>query len=67
VVRRFGLITRQAIRRGSDRNVRELVRRIDSYVKNNNRHASPFRWNATADSILGKIERLSKVNSGTRH
>ena len=67
VERWFGLITQQAIRRGSDRNVRELVRRIDTYVKNHNRRASPFQWTATADSILGKIARLSKVISGTQH
>ena len=67
VERWFGLITQQSIRRGSFRNVKELVQRIDAYVKNHNRHASPFQWTATADSILGKIERLSKVISGTQH
>lgn len=67
VERWFGLITQQSIRRGSFRNVKELIQRIDTYVKNHNRHASPFQWTATADSILGKIERLSKVISGTQH
>ncbi|MDD2762798.1 MAG: IS630 family transposase [Opitutaceae bacterium] len=67
VERWFGLITQQSIRRGSFRNVKELVQRIDAYVKHHNRHAGPFQWTATADSILGKIERLSKVISGTQH
>lgn len=67
VERWFGLITQQSIRRGSFRNVKELVQRIDAYVKNHNRHTGPFQWTATADSILGKIERLSKVISGTQH
>lgn len=67
VERWFGLITQQSIRRGSFRNVKELVQRIDAYVKHHNRHSSPFQWTATADSILGKIERLSKVISGTPH
>jgi len=67
VERWFGLITRRSIRRGSFRNVKELVQRIDAYVKHHNRHAGPFQWTATADSILGKIERLSKVISGTPH
>jgi hypothetical protein len=67
VERWFGLITQQSIRRGSFRNVKELVQRIDTYVKHHNHHASPFQWTATADSILGKIERLSKVISGTQH
>lgn len=67
VERWFGLITQQSIRRGSYRNVRELVQRIDADVKHHNHHAGPFQWTATADSILGKIERLSKVISGTQH
>lgn len=45
--------------------VRELVQRIDAYVKHHNHHAGPFQWTATADSIFRKIERLSKVTSGT--
>ena len=65
VERWFGLIARRSIRRGSFRNVKELVQRIDAYVKHHNRHAGPFQWTATADSILGKIERLSKDISGT--
>ena len=67
VERWFGLITQRSIRRGSFRNVKELVQRIDAYVKHHNHHAGPFQWTATADSILGKIERLSKVISGTQH
>jgi putative transposase len=67
VERWFGLITQRSIRRGSFRSVKELVQRIDSYVTHHNRHSSPFQWTATADSILGKIERLSKVISGTQH
>lgn len=67
VERWFGLITQQSIRRGSFRTVKELIQRIDAYVQNHNHHAGPFQWTATADSILGKIERLSKVISGTQH
>jgi len=67
VERWFGLITQRSIRRGSFRNVKELIQRIDRYVSHHNRHAGPFHWAATADSILGKIERLSKVISGTQH
>jgi transposase len=66
VERWFGLITRRAIRRGSFRNVKELVRRIDAYVTQHNRHPTPFLWTATADSILAKLERLSKVIFGTQ-
>jgi putative transposase len=55
VERWFGRITQQSIRRGSFRNVKELVQRIDAYVAHYNRHAGPFLWTATADSILAKI------------
>ena len=50
VERSFGLITQRSIRRGSFRNVKELVQRIDAYVKPHNRLAGPFQWTATADS-----------------
>jgi hypothetical protein len=33
--------------------------------KNSNRQARPFTWTATADSILDKVERLSKGIYGT--
>ena len=67
VERWFGLITQQAIRRGSFRNVRELVHKIDAYVTHYNLHRRPFVWTATADSILEKLRRLCKVINGTSH
>jgi transposase len=67
VERWFGLITQQAIRRGSFKRVKELVAHIDSYIAHHNRHACPFKWTATADSILAKVERLSKAISGTAY
>jgi transposase len=65
VERWFGLITQQAIRRGSFRNVRELVQKIDAYVTHYNLHRRAFVWTATADSILAKLQRLCKVINGT--
>jgi transposase len=67
VERWFGLITQHAIRRGSFRNVRDLVRKIDSYVTHYNAASRPFIWTATADSILNKLQRLCKVINGTQH
>ena len=67
VERWFGIITQQAIRRGSFTSVRQLTDRIDSFVEHCNRNASPFVWVATAESILAKIERLCKLISGTEH
>ena len=47
--------------------VRELVSRIEHFVKHYNTQARPFVWTATAESILEKVERLCKVINGTGH
>jgi putative transposase len=67
VERWFALITQRAIRRGSFRTVRELTQRIDRFVETYNKTARPFRWTATADSILEKLDRLTQRISGTGH
>ncbi len=40
----FGMITSQCIRRGTFTSVRDLTRRIDSYILNYNRNPIPFTW-----------------------
>jgi transposase len=67
VERWFGLITHQAIRRGSFRSVRDLIRVIDQFVTHYNASSRPFIWTATADSIINKLERICKVINGTSH
>jgi putative transposase len=67
VERFFGLITDKAIRRDSFTSVKELVRKIDRFVSHYNKRCQPFTWTATADSILGKLERLTSRISGTAH
>ena len=67
VERWFGIITEQAIRRGSFRSVPDLVRSINRFVEQYNAKASPFVWTATAQSILAKVERLASYISGTPH
>jgi putative transposase len=67
VERWFALITERAIRRNSFTSVRELKQQIELFVQRYNADASPFRWVATADSILQKIERLAKRLSATAH
>ncbi|HYW75367.1 MAG TPA: IS630 family transposase, partial [Gammaproteobacteria bacterium] len=67
VERWFGLITQQAIRRGSFQSVTDLKRQIETFVEHYNEHPTPFMWTATADSILAKLERLSKVICDTAH
>ena len=59
VERWFGIITQQAIRRGSFSSVKQLVNKIEQFVANYNANTSPFVWTATAESILNKVERLS--------
>jgi putative transposase len=63
----FNLITQRAIRRGSFRNVKDLVGKIDSFVKQYNAKSRPFVWTATAESILKKVQRICQVISGTLH
>jgi len=67
VERFFGLITDKAIRRDSFTSVKELVRKIDRFVTHYNKRCQPFTWTATADSILGKLARLTSRISGTAH
>jgi hypothetical protein len=47
--------------------VKDLVEKIDHYVKNSNRQAQPFLWTATADAIFAKVERRCERISGTAH
>ena len=67
VERFFALITERAIKRGSDRTVKELIGRIHHFVDHYNQNCKPFVWTATADSILAKLQRLCIGISGTAH
>lgn len=64
VERWFGLITQQAIRRGTSTSVTDLIRRIHEFTKAHSAAAKPFVWVATAQPILDKIERFSTRISG---
>lgn len=61
----FNIITQKAIRRGSFRSVKDLVTKIEQFIKSYNAKSRPFAWVATADSILEKISRLCKAIAGT--
>ncbi len=69
VERFFAEITRDAIRRGTFKNVPELETTINDYLAKHNETASPFVWTATADEILEKVDRardtLNKAKAGT--
>ena len=61
----FGIITRQAIRRGSFDNVKELVTAIRAFIDGWNERCHPFTWTKTADQILPHATR--KRDSDARH
>ncbi len=62
----FGIITRQAIRRGTFNSVSDLVEAIETYVDGWNDRCEPFVWTKTADEILKKARPRPKT-SNTRH
>jgi len=51
-----GIITRQAIRRGSFRSVRELTTAIGRFIDAYNDRCQPFTWTKDADQLLAKIK-----------
>jgi transposase len=61
----FGIITRQAIRRGSFGSVRELIETITQFIDGWNDRCEPFTWTKDAETIIGKAHR--KPTSSTRH
>jgi len=65
VERWFGIISQRAIRRGTFKNVKQLIEKIENFVVHYNKNTRPFSWTATADSIFEKLGRLCKRISGT--
>jgi transposase len=67
----FGILTRQAIRRGTFSSVQDLVTAIETYVDSWNDRCQPFTWTKTADTILAKAtppnSRNTHIASETRH
>jgi len=70
VERFFAEITGKRIRRGVFKTVEELEVAITDYLAKHNANPKPFKWTATADSILEKNVRaraaLEKVKAGTK-
>ena len=63
----FGIIERQAIRRGTFTSVRELMIKIRAFITGWNHRKPPFIWTKPADDILDEINRKRKHVSTTRH
>jgi transposase len=64
----FGIITRQAIRRGAFASVKDLVDAIRRFIDGWNDRCEPFTWTKTADEIPHHAKpRQRKETSFTRH
>jgi len=61
----FGIITRQAIRRGTFPTVKDLVAAIRRFIDGWNERCHPFIWTKTADQILPHATR--QPTSDARH
>jgi transposase len=62
----FGIITRQAIRRGSFTSVKDLIAAIEAFIDGWNARCHPFTWTKTPDQLLPRC-RPGKRTSFTRH
>ena len=59
----FGIIERQAIRRGVFTSVKDLNTKIRAFIDGWNPRAHPFVWTKTAEQILEKANRPTTSNS----
>jgi hypothetical protein len=62
---RFGIIERQAIRRGTFTSVKDLTNKIRQFINGWNPRSHPFVWTKTPDETLAKLKR--KQTSTTSH
>ncbi len=60
-----GIITKQAIRRGSFHSVDDLEAMIRTYIASYNERPTPFIWTNTAEHLIGEINRKRTID--TRH
>jgi transposase len=51
----FGIITRQAIRRGTFRTVKDLTNAIGRFIDAYNQRCQPFTWTKDADELIARI------------
>ena len=66
----FGILSRQAIRRGTFTSVPDLVTAIETYIDAWNDRCQPFTWTKDADTILARAtppkNRKTHTTSETR-
>jgi hypothetical protein len=58
----FGLVERQAVRRGVFKSVADLNAKLRAYIEGWNKRAHPFVWTETAEEILKKAHRPRTSN-----
>lgn len=56
----FGILTRKSVRRASFETVRALVRHIEAYIAEWNRHPTPFVWTKDPATIIRKAVRRGR-------
>ncbi len=67
VERFFAEITEKRIRRGVFRTVKALEQAIEAYLAEHNANPKPFKWTATADLILRRVEEVCKRTPNSGH
>lgn len=67
VERVFADLTNKALRRGVHRSVAALKAAIDAFLASRNEDPRPFKWTASADLILERVERVSLRTYRTGH
>jgi len=50
----FGIVTRQAVRRGTFTSVKDLISAIETFIDGWNERCEPFVWTKPADDIVKK-------------
>jgi uncharacterized protein involved in cysteine biosynthesis len=66
IERWFSEITFQRIRRGSFKNVHELIAAIKQYIESHNQNPKAFVWTASVESIMRKISKCKDLLVGNR-
>ena len=61
VERFFRDLTQNRLRRGTFRNVEELIMAVEGYIDNHNENPKPFIWTAKAADILEKVKRARRA------
>ena len=67
IERWFAKITEQRIRRGVFKSVDDLIAAIDDYIAAHNQNPKPFVWTASADLILGRVQRFCERTNRSPH